>query len=58
MSAPAVPPGMSLDDVRRPPPAKAPAKEYKFTLDPFQARARPPTRLEGGGGASDPSAES
>ena len=35
----AVPPGMDLEVIRAPPPARVPAKEYKFELDPFQRAA-------------------
>ena len=35
----AVPPGLDIEVIRQPPPAHTPAKEYKFTLDPFQRAA-------------------
>jgi len=30
---------MDIEDVKKPAPARKPAKEYKFVLDPFQAAA-------------------
>ena len=35
----AVPPGMDIEDITAQPPARTPAKEYKFVLDPFQRAA-------------------
>jgi ATP-dependent RNA helicase DOB1 len=35
----AVPPTMTIDEILRPTPPTAPAKEYSFQLDPFQAAA-------------------
>ena len=35
----AVPPGQDVEVLRAPPPARIPAKEYKFELDPFQRAA-------------------
>ena len=35
----AVPPGMDVEEIKAPPPARTPAKEYKFVLDPFQRAA-------------------
>lgn len=35
----AVPPNLTIDEILRPVPPSAPAKEYSFQLDPFQAAA-------------------